>query len=110
MERQEISGMNALLSRVEITPRYCSLYDKHVLANWISLIADVRGLDAAAIASLSGLDTRTAQSILDSCVIDLSVQTLDDVLRVVEQRPACGTHMRPGVLRPAHAETDGVAA
>ena len=102
--------MNALLPRVEITPRYCSLYDKHLLANWIALIAEVRDLDASAIASLSGLDTETAQAILDGRVIDLSVQTLDDVLRVVEQRPACGTHMRPGVLRPAHAETDGVAA
>ena len=102
--------MNALLPRVEITPRYCSLYDTHVLAHWIAMIAEVRDLDASAIASLSGLDARTAQEILDGRVIDLSVQTLDDVLRVVEQRPACGTHMRPGVLRPAHAETDGVAA
>ncbi len=81
-----------------------------MLANWIALIAEVRDLDASAIASLSGLDTGTAQAILDGRVIDLSVQTLDDVLRVVEQRPECGTHMRPGVLRPAHAETDGVAA
>jgi len=99
--------MNTPLPHTRTTPRYSSLYDKHVLANWIALIAEDRDLDAVALAALAGVDADTAQAILDGAVGELSLRLLDDVLRAVERRPRCGTHIHPAALRPVHAE--GVA-
>ena len=100
--------MNARKPFVEAAPRYCTLFDKHVLANWIALIAEDRDLDVDDVAALTGLDTGTVQAILEGKVSTLSVRMLDDALRAVERRPKCGTHVGSDVLRPAHAEAPGV--
>ncbi|WP_175426446.1 hypothetical protein [Azospirillum brasilense] len=106
--------MDVRLPRAGTNPRYDTLYDKHVLANWIALIAEDRDLDAVGIASLAGLEVGTAQAMLDGDVRELSVQVLDDALRAVEGRPRCGTLVGGTVAaRPPHAAanevTNGIA-
>lgn len=102
--------MNATFPRDKATPRYDSLYDKRVLANWIALIADDRDLDPATIATLSGLDEDRVRTILDGRVSDLSVELLDATLRAVERRPArCGNLGTGGLPRPLHVHGEGVA-
>ncbi|HYH37155.1 MAG TPA: hypothetical protein VD860_02945 [Azospirillum sp.] len=81
--------------------RYDDRYDRLALANWVALIADDRGLDAAAVAGLAGLDVRSAQAILDGDVSDCSVGMLDGVLRAVERRPA--VPVPPGPPSALHA-------
>ena len=82
---------------------YSELYDKLALANWIALIADDRGLDAAYVAALAGIDGRSAQAILDGEVAGFSVRTLDDVLRAVERLPALPREAGPCRPYPTHA-------
>lgn len=80
--------MSTFFASAQATRRYSVVYDKHVLANWIALIAEDRDLDAADIARLSGIDAGQAQAILDGDVSAFSVRVLDDVLRAVERLPA----------------------
>lgn len=61
------------------------LRQKYVLANWITLIADDRGLEAAAVARMTGIDTEQAEAILDGVVIGTPLPTLDRVLRTLER-------------------------
>lgn len=102
--------MTMRLTRAGANPRYDTLYDKRVLANWIAMIAEDRMLDAVRVASLAGLDVGTAQAMLDGAVEELSVQVLDDALRALEGRPRCGTLVGATVAgRPAHAVANGNA-
>ncbi|HYH17249.1 MAG TPA: hypothetical protein VD995_01410 [Azospirillum sp.] len=61
------------------------LRQKYALANWIMLIADDRGLGAAAVARLTGIDPEQAEAILDGVVIATPLPTLDRVLRTLER-------------------------
>jgi hypothetical protein len=63
------------------------LRQKYALANWITLIADDRGLDAGAVARITGIDPEQAEAILDGIVIATPLPTLDRVLRTLERRP-----------------------
>ncbi|HEY0836854.1 MAG TPA: hypothetical protein VGE72_23285 [Azospirillum sp.] len=61
------------------------LRQKHALANWITLIADDRGLGAEAVARMTGIDPQQAEAILDGVVIGTPLPILDRVLRTLER-------------------------
>lgn len=61
------------------------LRQKYALANWITLIADDRGLNAVAVARMTGIDAEQAEAILDGVVIATPLPTLDRVLRTLER-------------------------
>ena len=83
------------------TPRYSPADDRHILANWITLIAEDRNLDAADVARLSGIDAGTAQAILDGAVSAFPVAMLDKVLRAVERRNVANDRFTGAASCPA---------
>jgi hypothetical protein len=67
--------------------RYDAQYDKAVLANWITLLAQDRGLDVGGLSELCGIDAFTSRSILAGRVRGIDLTVLDDALRRLEHRP-----------------------
>ena len=68
--------------------RQDALSARHMLAGWISLIAEDHSWDAEAVAQLAGIDTEQARAILDGVVILTPAPVLDSILRRLERRPA----------------------
>lgn len=68
-------------------PNPRTLSQKFVLAGWVTLMAEDRGLDAAAVAERTGLDPEQARAVLDGAVAAIPLPVLDRVLRRMEGRP-----------------------
>lgn len=62
------------------------LHQKNVLAGWISLIADDRGLGPKEVAGVTGIDRELAAAILDGTVMAVPLSVLDGALRKLENR------------------------
>lgn len=75
----------AVIDRFDAGPN--TLSHKLVLAGWVALMAEDRGLDAAAVAERTGLDTEAARAVLDGAVAAIPLPVLDRALRRMEGRP-----------------------
>jgi len=80
-------GSRDFIASLRQMPDRGLLHQKNMLAGWITLIADDRGMDARQVAGATGIDRELASAILSGAVLAVPLSILDRALRRLENRP-----------------------